>query len=328
VRAVVFDEPGDESVLRVAEVPNPACGPGEVRIRIAAAGVNRADLLQRRGLYPPPPGASEILGLECAGTISEVGDGVEGFAAGDRVMALLAGGGYAEEVVAPSGCVMATPERLTDTEAGGVPEVFITAFLNLVLIGGLEAGDTALVHGGSGGVGTAAIQLVKAAGARIVVTAGTDERCRRCRELGADATVNYRERDFVAVARELTDDRGVDVVLDCVGAPYLDRHLEVLATGGCLAVIGLQGGRRAELDLAALMRKRITIAGSTLRARPAAAKGRIVRAFLDSFGEHLADGRIRPVIDRTYPFEQASEAHRALAEGEIFGKVVLTPHDR
>jgi putative PIG3 family NAD(P)H quinone oxidoreductase len=328
MRAVVFDEPGDESVLRVAEVPNPACGPGEVLVRIAAAGVNRADLLQRRGLYPPPPGASEILGLECAGTVSEVGDGVEGFAAGDRVMALLAGGGYAEQVVVPAACVMATPPCLSDFEAGGVPEVFITAFLNLFLVGGLEPGATALVHGGSGGVGTAAIQLVKAEGARIVVTAGSDERCRRCRELGADAAVDYREQDFVAAARELTDDHGVEVVLDCVGAPYLDRHLEVLATNGRLVVIGLQGGSRAELDLAALMRKRITIAGSTLRARPVEEKGRIIGAFLERFGTRLADGRIRPIIDRTYAFDQAAEAHRALAEGEIFGKAVLTPHNR
>lgn len=328
MRAVVFDEPGDESVLRVAEVPDPACGPGEVRIRIAAAGVNRADLLQRRGLYPPPPGASEILGLECAGTVSEVGDEVNDFSVGDRVMALLTGGGYAEELVAPAACVMAVPDRLTETEAGGVPEVFITAFLNLFLVGGLEAGDTALVHGGSGGVGTGAIQLVKAAGARIVVTAGSDERCRRCLELGADVAVNYREQDFVAAARELTGDRGVEVVLDCIGAPYLDRHLEVLATGGRLVIIGLQGGSRAELDLSRLMRRRVSVHGSTLRARAVEEKGRIIRAFLERFGAHLADGRIRPIIDRTYSFEQAADAHRALAEGEIFGKVVLTPDQR
>lgn len=325
---MVFDEPGDESVLRVAEVPNPACGPGEVRIRIAAAGVNRADLLQRRGLYPPPPGASEILGLECAGTVSELGAGVGDVAVGQRVMALLTGGGYAEEVVAPAGCVMAIPDRLTASEAGGVPEVFITAFLNLFLVGGLEPGATALVHGGSGGVGTAAIQLIRAAGGRIVVTAGSDERCRRCLALGADAAVNYREQDFVAVARELTADRGVEVVLDCVGAPYLDRHLEVLATNGRLVVIGLQGGSRAELDLSRLMRRRASVHGSTLRARPVAEKGRIIRAFLERFGVHLADGRIRPIIDRTYSFEQAAEAHRALADGEIFGKIVLTPQGR
>lgn len=328
MRAVVFDRPGDESALRVAEVPAPECGPDEVLIRVAGAGVNRADLLQRRGLYPPPPGASEILGLECAGTVLEVGRGVQDVAVGNRVMALLAGGGYAEQVAAPAACVMATPASLSDLEAGGVPEVFITAFLNLFLIGGLEAGGTALVHGGSGGVGTAAIQLVKAAGARIVVTAGSDERCSRCRELGADAAVNYHEQDFVAVARELTGDRGVEVVLDSIGAPYLDRHLEVLATGGRLVVIGLQGGSRAELDLPRLMQKRITIAGSTLRARPVAEKGRIIRAFLERFGAHLADRRIRPIIDRTFPFEQAAEAHRTLANGEIFGKAVLTPDDR
>jgi putative PIG3 family NAD(P)H quinone oxidoreductase len=328
MRAVVFLQPGDESVLHVAEVPKPACGPGEVRIRVAAAGVNRADLLQRRGLYPPPPGAPDILGLECAGTVLEVGREVQDVAVGSRVMALLAGGGYAEQVAVPAACVMATPARLSDLDAGGVPEVFITAFLNLFIIGGLEAGGTALVHGGSGGVGTAAIQLVKAAGARIVVTAGTDERCRRCRELGADAAVNYREQDFVGVARELSDGSGVDVVLDCIGAPYLVRHLEVLATGGRLVVIGLQGGSRAELDLSRLMRRRVSIHGSTLRARSVEEKARIIRAFLADFGAHLADGSIRPIIDRTFPFEQAAEAHRTLANGGIFGKLVLTPHDR
>lgn len=328
MQAVVFDTPGDESVLRVDEVPNPDCGPGEVRIAVAAAGVNRADLLQRRGLYPPPPGASEILGLECAGNVTEVGDGVEGFAVGDRVMALLAGGGYAEQVIAPATCVMAAPPCLGDLETGGLPEAFITAFLNLFLLGGLEPRATALVHGGSGGVGTAAIQLAKCAGAHVVVTAGSDERCRRCLELGADAAVNHRHEDFVAAARELTNDHGVDVVLDCIGASYLDRHLEALAVGGRLVVIGLQGGNRATLDLARLMRKRLTIAGSTLRARPVAEKGGIIRALLGRFGAHLADGRLRPVIDRSLPFERAAEAHRALAAGEVFGKIVLTPQQR
>jgi putative PIG3 family NAD(P)H quinone oxidoreductase len=325
MRAVVFDAPGDESVLRVAEVPEPACGHGELRIRVAAAGVNRADLLQRRGHYPPPPGASEILGLECAGTVIEVGREVPSFAAGQRVMALLTGGGYAEQAVAPCGCVVPVPDALSDLEAGGLPEVFLTAFLNLFLIGGLAEDGLALVHGGSGGVGTAAIQLAKAAGARVVVTAGSDERCRRCLELGADAAVNHRDQDFVAAVSELSDGRGVDLVLDCVGGPYLRRHLEALAVGGRLVVIGLQGGTCAELDLARLMRKRLTIAGSTLRARPVEDKERIVRAFLHRFGERLADGRLRPVIDRSLPFERAVEAHRTLAAGEVFGKVVLVP---
>jgi len=326
--AVVFDTPGDEAVLRMAEVPEPVCGAGELRIRVAAAGINRADLLQRRGLYPAPPGASEILGLECAGAVLEVGRDVVGFAAGQRVMALLAGGGYAEQAVAPCGCVMAVQDALSDLEAGGLPEVYITAFLNLFLIGGLEPDEVALVHGGSGGVGTAAIQLAKAAGARVVVTAGSDERCRRCLELGADAAVDHHNQDFVAAVRELSEGRGVDVVLDCIGGPYLDRHLEALAVGGRLVVIGLQGGSRAELDLARLMRKRLTIAGSTLRARPAEEKARIIRAFLERFGARLADGRLRPVIDRSLPFERTAEAHRALAAGEVFGKIVLTPEQR
>jgi putative PIG3 family NAD(P)H quinone oxidoreductase len=324
MRAVVFDEHGGEGVLHLGEVPSPDLGDCEVRIQVAAAGVNRADLLQRKGLYPPPPGASEILGLECAGTVVETGGDVTGFAPGDRVMALLSGGGYAEEVVAPEPCVMRTPARLTDVEAAGVAEVFITAFLGLFRIGCLDRGRTALVHGGSGGVGTAAIQLAQASGARIFVTAGSAERCRRCRELGAERAFNYREDDFVEGSIEATGGAGVDVVLDCIGGSYLERHLDVLALGGRLVVIGLQGGRDATLDLARVMRKRLTITGSTLRARPVDEKGNIISAFVDRFGSDLEAGRIRPVIDRTLSFENAAEAHRLLAAGEIFGKLVLT----
>lgn len=307
----------------MAEVPAPDLGPGEVRIAVAGAGLNRADLLQRRGLYPPPPAASEIIGLECAGIVLEVGDGVSGFEPGDRVMALLAGGGYAGEAVAPAACVMRSPDRISDIEAAAVPEVFITAYLNLFQIGGLEAAATALVHGGSGGVGTAAIQLAKKAGAKVFVTAGSGDRCRACLELGADAAFNYREDDFSAAALEATSGRGVDVVLDCVGGPYLDRHLDVLAISGRLVVIGLQGGTSAELDLRRLMRKRATITGSTLRARPPDEKGRIIRAFWESFGRDLESGEIRPIIDRVLPLEEVAQAHRLLASGEIFGKLVL-----
>ena len=323
MRAVVFEEPGDENVLRVGEVAPPDLGEGEVRIAIASAGLNRADLLQRRGLYPPPPGASEIIGLECAGTLTEIGGGIADLAVGDRVMALLAGGGYATETVAPSVCVMRTPQNFTDLEAAGFPEVFITAFLNLFLIGGLESGATALVHGGSGGVGTAAIQLAKCAGARVLVTAGSEDRCRACLELGADEAFDYRKDDFSAATLDATDGHGVEVVLDCIGGAYLDRHLDVMAPSGQLVVIGLQGGTHAEIDLSRLMRKRLTITGSTLRARPVEEKGRIIEAFVRRFGPDLVTGAIRPVIDRVMPLEEVSEAHRLLAAGEIFGKLVL-----
>ncbi|MBD3850579.1 MAG: NAD(P)H-quinone oxidoreductase [Acidobacteria bacterium] len=323
MKVVVFDKPGEEDVLRVAELPSPDLGDGEVRIAIAGAGVNRADLLQRRGLYPPPPGASDIIGLECAGTLTEIGGGIEDLAVGDRVMALLAGGGYATETVVPSVSVMRTPQNLTDLEAAGLPEVFITAFLNLFLIGGLKSDSTALVHGGSGGVGTAAIQLAKCAGARVFVTAGSPERCQACLELGADAAFNHRQDDFSAATLDATDGHGVDVVLDCIGASYLDRHLDVLAPYGQLVVIGLQGGAQTEIDLARLMRKRITLTGSTLRARPVDEKGRIIEAFVRRFGPELVTGAIRPIIDRVLPMEEVAEAHRLLAAGEIFGKLVL-----
>jgi len=323
MQAVVFDQAGDEDVLRVAEVPAPNLGEYDVRIAIAGAGINRADLLQRRGLYPPPPGASDIIGLECAGTLTEIGGGIEDLAVGDRVMALLAGGGYASETVVTSVCVMRTPQNLTDLEAAGLPEVFITAFLNLFLIGGLKSNSTALVHGGSGGVGTAAIQLAKCAGARVFVTAGSPERCHACLELGADAAFNHRQDDFSAATLDATDGHGVDVVLDCIGASYLDRHLDVLAPYGQLVVIGLQGGAQTEIDLTRLMRKRITLTGSTLRARPVNEKGRIIEAFVRRFGPELVTGAIRPIIDRVLPMEEVAEAHRLLAAGEIFGKLVL-----
>jgi putative PIG3 family NAD(P)H quinone oxidoreductase len=325
MRAVIFDEPGDENVLRVSDVPAPPCGMAEVRIQVAGAGVNRADLLQRKGLYPPPLGAPEILGLECSGTVVEVGNTVSDFAVGDLVMALLTGGGYSEQVVAPSEVVMRVPVGLPPTEAGGVPEVFLTAFLNIFHLGGLEPGRTALVHGGSGGVGTAAIQLIRAARATVLVTAGSEERCERCRRLGASAAFNHREDDWVTGTLDATDGRGVDLILDCVGAPYLGRHLDVLAIGGRLVVIGLQGGREAALDLSVVMRKRLTIIGSTLRARPVTEKRRIISAFVHQFGRELETGAIRPIVDRILPFDRAAEAHRLLAGGDIFGKIILTP---
>lgn len=323
MKAVVCDGPGDESVLRVAEVPEPTLEAGGLRIRVAATAVNRADLLQRQGLYPPPPGASSILGLECAGEVIEVGEGVVGWSPGDRAMALLSGGGYAEQVVVPAGCALRVPERLGWEEAAAVPEVFLTVFLNLFQLAGLAAGGAALVHGGGSGIGTAAIQLVKAAGAAIVVTAGSDEKCQRCLALGADAAVNYRSEDFAAAAKAATGGQGVDVVLDSIGAPYLERNLASLRTGGSLVLIGLMGGARAELNLASLLTRRLQVIGSTLRARPVPEKAALVEAFSRRFGEDLARGRIRPVVDRVLPLARVAEAHRAMKASEHFGKIVL-----
>ncbi len=323
MKAIVFDAPGDESVLRLGEVPEPPLVPGSVRIRVAATAVNRADLLQRQGLYPPPPGASEILGLECAGVVAELAADVSGFDVGERVMALLPGGGYAEQVVVDAGSVLRVPQRLSLEEAAAVPEVFLTVFLNVFQIGALPAGGSALVHGGGSGIGTAAIQLLRAAAARSIVTAGSEAKCARCRELGADVAVDYRSGDFVEAAREATGGRGVDVVLDSIGAPYLERNLAALVTGGRLVVIGLMGGARAELGLGALLARRLSVIGSTLRPRPAAEKAAIVRAFRDRFGAALERGEIGPVVDRVLPLERAPEAHRAMKASEHFGKIVL-----
>jgi len=323
VRAVVFDRPGDEAVLRVGEWDAPACGPRDLRLQVRAAGVNRADLMQRQGLYPPPPGASPILGLECAGTVAEVGAEVRGWAVGQRAMALLAGGGYAEQVAVDAGSALPVPAHLSDEQAAALPEVLLTVFLNVFQLGALSEGGLALVHGGGSGIGTAAIRMVKQGGARIVVTAGSEEKCRRCLALGADRAVNYRDGDFVAAVREESGGRGADVVLDSIGAPYLTRNLESLALGGRLVLIGLMGGAKAELNLGPLVAKRLSVLGSTLRARPAAEKASIVSGFLARFGKALEAGALDPVVDRVLPLEQAGEAHRAMKASEHFGKIVL-----
>ena len=323
MRAIVFDQPGDESVLHLGDVPSPPLGPGEIRLRVRATAVNRADLLQRQGLYPPPPGASTVLGLECAGRVVEVGESVSGWGIGDRAMALLPGGGYAEEVVVHAASAMRVPETLSDEEAGAFPEVFLTAFLNIFLIGAPAPGGRVLVHGGGSGVGTAAIALCKEAGHPVIVTAGSAEKCARCRELGADVAVNYRDTDFAQVVRDATGGRGVDVVLDSIGARYLAPNVASLAPGGALVLIGLMGGARGEIDLAALMLKRARVVGSTLRTRPIEEKATIVRAFETRFGEALRTGRLRPVIDRVFRLGEAAEAHRLVQSSVHFGKVVL-----
>jgi putative PIG3 family NAD(P)H quinone oxidoreductase len=323
MKAVVTDGPGDESVLRIADVASPELGSDDLRISVAAAAVNRADLLQRQGLYPAPPGASPILGLECSGEVIEIGGRVEGWAPGDRAMALLSGGGYAEEVVVPAGCALRVPERLGWEEASAVPEVFLTVFLNVFQLAGFAERQAALVHGGGSGIGTAAIQLVKAAGGAIIVTAGSDEKCRRCRVLGADVAVNYPSGDLVEEAKGATSGRGVDVVLDSIGAPYLERNLAALRTGGCLILIGLMGGARAEVNLASLLLRRLRVIGSTLRARPVQEKTELIDAFSRRFGDAIAGGRVRPVVDCVLPLERVAEAHRLMKASHHFGKIIL-----
>ncbi|HLY36564.1 MAG TPA: NAD(P)H-quinone oxidoreductase [Candidatus Binatia bacterium] len=325
MRAILVPEPGDERVLVRGEAPSPSLGPSDVRIRVRATAVNRADLLQRQGLYPPPPGASPILGLECAGEVAEVGASVTGVKVGQRVMALLAGGGYAEEAVVDHGCVIPVPAGMSDEEAGAFPEVFLTAFSNIFMpgLGALASGESALVHGGGGGVGTAAIGLLREVGARSFVTAGSDDKCRQCEALGATAAINYRTADFADRTRALTDGRGVDVILDHIGAAYLEKNLAALATGGRLVLIGLMGGARAEVNLAQLLVQRLAAIGSMLRGRPVAEKARIVAAFRARFGEALAGGRLRPPIARVFPLAEAGEAHRLMQSSEHFGKIVL-----
>jgi len=325
MQAIVIHEPGDENVMQIGQVPDPVAGPEDVTIRVHASAVNRADLLQRCGFYPPPPGASEILGLECAGVVEAVGVAVPAgrFARGERVMALLAGGGYAERVVVHHGSVMRVPDALDLVAAGGFPEVYLTAYLSLFLLGGLQSGGSALVHGGGSGVGTAAIQLLREARAQAYVTAGSDEKCRRCVELGAAAAINYRTEDFVGRIRELTGGRGVDVVLDAIGGSYFARNVASLATGGRLVVIGLTGGASSEIDLATLMLKRLHVIGSTLRTRSVTEKAEIVAGFEQRFGAAVAAGRLGVTVDRVLPLAQAPEAHRAVAASEHFGKVVL-----
>lgn len=309
--------------MKLGEAPAPPMRPGSLRIRVAATAVNRADLLQRQGLYPPPAGESEILGLECAGEVTEMARDVAGWNIGDRAMALLGGGGYAEEAVVAAGCAMRVPDRLSLEEAAAVPEVFLTVFLNLFQLAGLRDGGSALVHGGGSGIGTAAIQLVKAVGGTILVTAGSDRKCARCLELGADLAVNYRTADFAQACREATDGRGVDVVLDSIGAPYLEKNLASLAVGGRLVLIGLMGGPSAEISLAQLLARRLQVIGSTLRGRPIEEKSAITAAFEGRFGPMLAAGTIGPVIDRILPLREAPAAHRVVKASEHFGKVVL-----
>ena len=326
MRAITLRQPGGPDVLEWTEVPDPEPRPGEVLLDVTATAVNRADLLQRQGFYPPPPGASDVLGLECSGTIAALGDGVTGWRVGDRVCALLAGGGYAERVAVPAEQVLPLPDGVDLVEAAALPEVACTVWSNLVRVAGLRAGQLVLLHGGAGGIGTHAIQVAVALGARVAVTAGSDDRLARCRELGAEITVNYREQDFVAEVRAATDGRGADVVLDNMGAAYLDRNVDVLAPDGHLVVIGLQGGRKAELDLAKLLTKRASVTATQLRGRPVTGPGskdEVVRAVRADLWPLVAAGKVRPVVHEVLPIQEAGRAHRDLDGAGVFGKLVL-----
>ncbi|RZU32363.1 NAD(P)H-quinone oxidoreductase [Blastococcus saxobsidens] len=326
MRAVTMTGSGGPEVLGWGEAPDPVCGPGEVVVDVVAAAVNRADVMQREGNYPPPPGASQILGLECSGVISEVGDEVPGWSVGDPVCALLSGGGYAERVAVPAGQLLPPPEGIDLVTAAALPEVVCTVWSNVFLLAGLRAGQVFLVHGGSSGIGTMAIQLAARAGARVATTAGSAAKLEVCRELGAEIVVNYREQDFVAAVREATDGHGADVVLDNMGAAYLGRNVDVLATGGQLVTIGLQGGTRGELDFGVLMRKRGTVHATTLRGRPATgpgSKAEVVAAVLADVWPDVAAGVIRPVVDRQLPMSRAAEAHELLEASSHVGKVLL-----
>ena len=323
MRAVVIENPGGPEVLKLREVPDPVPAAGEVLISITTAGINRADLAQRQGFYPPPPGAPPYPGMECAGRITAVGRDVTGWRPGDEVCALLAGGGYAEMVAAPAVQVLPLPAGVSLPDAAALPEVACTVYSNVVMYAGLAAGDTLLVHGGSSGIGTMAIQLGRALGARVACTAGSAAKLARCRELGADLAINYHDEDFAAAVLEFTGGRGADVILDIMGAVYLPRNVSALATGGRLVVIGLQGGSEGELDLGQLLRKRATVHAATLRSRPVADKGEIVAGVLAGVWPLVSSGQVRPVIDTVLPLAEAAEAHRLMAASSHVGKILL-----
>ena len=324
MRAIVTTEPGGPEVLTVAELPDPTPGPGEVVIDVAATAVNRADVLQRKGFYPPPPGASEVIGLECSGTVSAVGEGVTRWHVGDEVCALLAGGGYAEKVLVPEGQVMSVPAGVDLVTAAALPEVACTVWSNVFLVAGLRPDETLLVHGGAGGIGTFAIQVAHEVGARVITTAGSAAKLDVCRDLGADVGIDYREQDFVAEVKDATAGRGADVILDNMGASYLTRNIDALATEGRLVVIGMQGGVKAELDLSVLLRKRAAVIATALRSRPPENKAVICAAVEDHVWPMVAAGTVKPIVHARFPLEQAADAHRALDDGSHVGKILLT----
>jgi putative PIG3 family NAD(P)H quinone oxidoreductase len=309
--------------MEIAVGPTPRPSEGEVLIRVAAAGINRADVMQRLGNYPPPPGASPILGLEVAGTIVACGPGSTPVKVGDSVCALVSGGGYAEYCVAPAVLCLPVPGKLTLTDAAAVPEAFFTVWANVFRRCRLAPGESLLVHGGSSGIGTTAIQLAKALGSMVYVTAGSAEKCARCVELGADAAINYREQDFAEEITRLTGKREVDVILDMVGAAYLERNLKVLAVNGRLVHIAMMEGNRAEIDLRIIMAKRLTVTGSTLRPLPLAEKAALAHELREKAWPLLENGRVKPIIQRVFPFSEVAEAHRLMESSSHVGKIVL-----
>ncbi|WP_121748067.1 NAD(P)H-quinone oxidoreductase [Streptomyces sp. E2N166] len=326
MHAITISEPGGPEALVWAEVPDPVPGEGEVLVEVAASAVNRADIMQRQGFYDPPPGASPYPGLECSGRVAALGTGVSGWSVGDEVCALLGGGGYAEKVAVPAGQLLPVPEGIDVRRAAALPEVVCTVWSNVFMVAHLRPGETLLVHGGSSGIGTMAIQLAKAVGAKVAVTAGTKEKLERCAELGADILINYREQDFVAEVKEATGGAGADVILDNMGAKYLDRNVRALAVNGRLAIIGMQGGRKGELDIGTLLAKRAAVSATSLRARPLEEKAAIVAAVREHVWPLLGGGsgaRVRPIVDRELPMSDAPAAHRVVEESGHIGKVLL-----
>lgn len=324
MRGIAITEPGDADVLQIADVDAPTAGPGQVVVDMVAAGVNRADVMQRLGHYPPPKGASPLPGLELSGTIREIGPDVECWSVGDEVCALVDGGGYAEQVLVPAAQLLPVPKGVSLVDAAGLPEVACTVWSNVFMTANLQPGETFLVHGGSSGIGTMATQLATAAGARVAVTAGSQDKLDVCRELGADILVNYKEQDFVEEVREATDGHGADVILDLMGAKYLPRNVDLLATSGRLVVIGLMGGRTGELDLGKMLSKRAAVIATSLRARPAAEKAAIVAAVREHVWPLIEDGAVRPIIQGTHPLDRAADAHRELEASGHIGKILLT----
>jgi len=324
MRAVTVPSPGGPESLVLDDVPTPEPAPGEVRIRVVAAGINRADILQRQGHYDPPPGSSPYLGLEVSGTIDALGPDVAGWSVGDEVCALLVGGGYAELVCVPSGQLLPIPSEVGLVEAAALPEVACTVWSNVFLTANLQPAETILIHGGSSGIGTMAIQLAREVGARVAVTAGSADKLEFCHSLGADVLIDYREDDFVERVKEATDGRGAGVILDNMGAKYLMRNIEALADGGRLVIIGMQGGVKAELNIATLLRKRGAVIATALRSRSLAEKATIVAAVREHVWPLLAAGRVTPIIHATYPVEEAAAAHTELESSRHIGKILLT----
>jgi putative PIG3 family NAD(P)H quinone oxidoreductase len=328
MRAVIAAGQGGPEILRIVERPRPEPGQGQVLVRVEAAGINRPDVMQREGRYPPPPGASDVLGLELAGIVEALGAGAGRFRPGDRVMALVHSGAYAEWAVVDEAVALSVPEGVPAVEAGAIPETYFTVWSNVFERARLQAGESLLIHGGSSGIGTTAILLAKARGAQVLVTAGSPEKCAACLRLGADVAIDYRREDFVAAAKGATNGRGPDVILDMIGGPYIARNLDAVAVDGRIAQIAFQQGSRVtEIDFQPLLMKRVTLTGSTLRARPVALKAQLAEALAEHVLPLLAAGRARPLIDSVFPFDRVAEAHARMDAGHHIGKIVLSMGD-